>query len=94
MDFAELVRKFEFTLKKSFNATMFNWACLMNDAYKNNPPNPHVHFHVRPRYNKKVDFEGAIFEDSDFAHHYNRDRKQEVPEKIILKIIKKIKRNL
>lgn len=40
-DFIKIVKNLEFALKRSFNATMFNWTCLMNEAYRSNPPNPH-----------------------------------------------------
>ena len=93
-DFIEVVKKLESALKKSFNATMFNWTCLMNNAYQNDPPNPHVHWHFRPRYNHKVEFAGEIFEDPEFGHHYSRERKQEIPNVIKNKIVDKIRENL
>jgi diadenosine tetraphosphate (Ap4A) HIT family hydrolase len=33
-EYAGLVKRLEAALRKSFGATMFNWTCLMNDAYK------------------------------------------------------------
>lgn len=39
-DFAGLVKRLEDALRKAFGAAMFNWSCLMNDAYQNQPPNP------------------------------------------------------
>lgn len=93
-DFSEnIVKKMEIVLKKSFNSTMFNWTCLMNDAYKDKYPKPQVHWHFRPRYKSKVTFEGEIFEDSEFAHHYSRERKKIVSNEILEKIAKKIKEN-
>jgi diadenosine tetraphosphate (Ap4A) HIT family hydrolase len=94
LDFSEVVKKLESALKKSFNATMFNWTCLMNNAYQSESPNPHVHWHFRPRYNHKVEFAGLIFEDPEFGHHYDRTRKQEVAKDIKIKILEKIKENL
>ena len=93
-DFIKLVKKLESALKKAFNATMFNWTCLMNNAYQTNPPNPHVHWHFRPRYNHNVKFSGEIFEDIEFGYHYNRDRKKITSNEINRKIINKIKENL
>src|SRR3989344_6640821 len=75
-DFIELVKKLESALKKSFDATMFNWTCLMNNAYQHDPPNPHVHWHFRPRYRNIVKFEEDVFEDPEFGHHYNGERRQ------------------
>ena len=93
-NFVEIVKKLESALKKSFDATMFNWTCLMNNAYQNDPPNPHVHWHFRARYNHKIEFAGGVFEDSEFGHHYNRERKQEVSNNIKKKIVDKIRENL
>lgn len=93
-DFIAIVKKLESALKKAFNTTMFNWSCSMNDTYKNNLPNPHVHWHLRPRYNKTVKFEGLLFEDKEFAHHYDRARKFIVSKEILVKVAQKIKENL
>jgi len=73
---------------------MFNWTCLMNGAYKNNPPDPHVHWHARPRYSKPVVFEGIEFEDKEFGHHYARHTDREVSTEIFKKIINEIQNNL
>lgn len=43
-------KELERIMKKIFNATMFNFACLMNNTYRDNEK-PHVHFHFIPRYN-------------------------------------------
>ncbi len=91
IDFVNLVKKLESLLKKAFGATMFNWSCFLNDAYQNNPPNPHVHWHLRPRYKQSVKFANRWFEDPDFSHHYSRDRKEIVDDKMIKKIIDKIR---
>lgn len=81
LDFADLVKMIESVCKKTFNATMFNWTCLMNNAYQNNPPNPHVHWHFRPRYERSVRFEGIEFGDKDFGNHYARSTDFIVPDK-------------
>ena len=94
LDFAELVKKLEGALKKSFNATLFNWTCLLNGAYQNNPPNPHVHWHFRPRYKHRVEFAGLLFEDKEFGHHYSRETNHEVPKDIREGIIERIRENL
>ena len=39
-----LEKKLELVCKKVFGATMFNFACLMNNAYRDNEK-PHVHYH-------------------------------------------------
>ncbi len=79
LDFSRLVKRLEVTVRSVFEATMFNWACLMNNAYKSAPPNPHVHWHMRPRYDHPVDFDGIQFQDGEFAHHYDNRKSPVVP---------------
>lgn len=93
LDFAFLVKKFEMASKKAFGATMYNWTCLMNNAYQNNPPNPHVHWHVRPRYAKPVNFAGFDFDDKEFGHHYARDTERIVPDEVFSKIVDRFRKN-
>ena len=94
LDFRDLVKTLENAIRKTFNATMFNWCCLMNDAYQEKNPEPHVHWHMRPRYENKINFDGELFEDSEFGHHYSRERRQNVSEDLKNKIIGEIKKNL
>ena len=93
LDFLEVVRNLESALKKAFGAVMFNWTCLMNNAYQAKIPQPHVHWHFKPRYDKKVKFAGLVFEDLEFGHHYSREEIK-VSDIIQKKIIEKIKNNL
>ncbi len=92
-DFSQVVKQLESACKKAFGATMFNWTCLMNHAYRNDPPNPHVHWHVRPRYNKPVTFAGELFEDKAFGSHYERGTERKVSEGVIDEIVKAIQGN-
>jgi len=72
LDFFEVLKKIEKVMRKVFGAVYFNWTCLVNSFYKLKNPDPHLHWHCRPRYDKKINFEGTIFKDPNFAHHYNR----------------------
>lgn len=96
IDFLGLVRKLEQLFKKTFNATMFNWTCLMNNAYKEVEPKPQVHWHFRPRYNSNVEFEGYTFKDPNFGHHYLHGQGNEsIVSDEVLKIINlKLQENL
>jgi len=69
LDWLELVKKLQGLLTKTFGATMFNWSCLMNDAYQAIPARPQVHWHCRARYRHPVEFNGFKFEDPNFGHH-------------------------
>lgn len=92
LDFLDnVVVKMEWTLRESFGADMFNWTCLMNNAYQEENPNPQVHWHLRPRYKKQVNFMGEIFIDSNFGHHYERGTERLVDEKIMAGIVSKIR---
>ena len=55
--------------KKLFDATMFNFACLMNNAYKDNEI-PHVHFHFVPRYKNALKLFGKIYKDKHFGYNF------------------------
>lgn len=94
IDFRDLVNKLETAIRKSFNATMFNWTCLMNNAYQEKNPEPHVHWHMRPRYELKITFENEVFEDVEFGQHYLREGKHNVSEDLRNKIAEEIKKNL
>ena len=95
LDFHEnIVKKLESTFKKVFDATMFNWTCLMNNAYQKENPKPYVHFHFRQRYNHDVKCAGEEFQDPDFAHHYNRERKNFVSKELLKKISDEVKKYL
>ena len=66
----DLIRRVEACLKSVLGATLCNWSCLMNSFYKNSSPDPHLHIHVRPRYDKPVMLGVNTYSDSEFGHHY------------------------
>lgn len=96
LDFFAVVKKMENVFKQTFNATMFNWTCLMNNAYQTTPANPQVHWHLRPRYNHIVTFAGETFKDPNFGHHYIRDEeaRRDVSDELFEKILTTLKNNL
>ncbi len=93
-DFLVVVRQLEVALRKAFGATMFNWSCLMNNAYQKDPAEPHVHWHCRPRYHKAVRFAGTVFVDPLFGHHYDPQQKRAVSSVVRRRIIEKIQKSL
>ena len=68
LGFFEVVQKLEGFVKKTFTATMYNWACLMNDVYRTKPYAPQVHWHFIPRYDHPVEFAGKVFGDPNFGN--------------------------
>lgn len=69
-DLRKLICKVENCFKTVLGATLCNWSCLMNSFYKVSEPDPHLHIHVRPRYDKPVVINGNTYIDSEFGHHY------------------------
>lgn len=95
LDFLSLVKKLESLIRKTFNATMFNWGCLMNNAYQVSPAKPQVHWHFRPRYQDSVELNGQIFQDPNFGHHYLREDNEIIVSNEVFKIIlNKLRENL
>lgn len=74
MSLKKVISSLENMLRYELGATMFNWSCLMNDAYKSNCPGPHVHFHIRPRYAEPIIVNNNKFIDEEFAHHYKNNK--------------------
>ena len=75
----DLVCKLEACLKAVLGATLCNWSCLMNDFYKETSPDPHLHIHLRPRYDKPVVLNGNTYTDSEFGHHYALNKSGTIP---------------
>ena len=69
LDFFVLIKKLESFFTEKIGATMFNYSCLMNNAYRDNET-PHVHYHFRPRYKNPVTILGQEFSDPNFGEHY------------------------
>lgn len=61
-----LEKELERVCKKLFNSTMFNFACLMNNAYRDNEK-PHVHFQFIPRYNGERAILNKKYKDKHFG---------------------------
>lgn len=62
-------KELERVCKKLFNSTMFNFACLMNNAYRDNEK-PNVHFHFIPRYKNKLFIFNKVYVDKRFGYNF------------------------
>jgi len=80
VELKSLVEKLEAVITKSLGANMFNWSCLMNDFYKSETPNPHLHIHARPRYNAPITINGKAYSDEEYAHHYDNHKQNKLTE--------------
>jgi diadenosine tetraphosphate (Ap4A) HIT family hydrolase len=92
LDWLKTVTALEKALRSAFEATMFNWSCYMNHAYREEPPQPHVHWWAVPRYNHPVRIGDWIFEDPDFGNPYDHARWLDVPIEIRLQIVERIRK--
>lgn len=94
VDLQLAIRQTEDILRKAFDATVFNWGCLMNNAFQQKPYNPHVHCHVWPRYDHPVTIEGKTYTDDLFGNHYDdpADNPKAPPEELagIMKRIREV----
>lgn len=77
-----------------FNATMFNWSCLMNNAYKAEYPNLHIHFHLCPRYLMPVPIGTTTYIDKEFSHHYNNKAEVQLDSEMFQLIFHRMKENV
>ena len=64
-----LEKELERVCRKVFNTTMFNFCCLMNNAYRDNEK-PHVHFHFVPRYKNFLNLFNKIYKDRHFGYNF------------------------
>ncbi len=69
-DFHNVIVTVENVLIDALGATNLNWTCLMNGGYAVTPSNPHVHFHLIPRYRNSIEIADQSFTDVKFGDHY------------------------
>ena len=68
-ELGQIEKELERVCQKLFGATMFNFACLMNNAYRDNEE-PYVHYHFTPRYKNKLNLFGKTYKDKHFGHNF------------------------
>ena len=68
-ELGKLEKELERICKKIFGTTMFNFACLMNNAYRDNEK-PHVHYHFVPRYKNDLKLFNKIYKDKHFGYNF------------------------
>lgn len=76
--FRNIAKQLELAFTKAFGADPCNWSCLLNNAFRVEPADPHVHWHLRPRHKQKVTVNGVVFDDPDYGSHYDREHRRRV----------------
>jgi diadenosine tetraphosphate (Ap4A) HIT family hydrolase len=90
LDWLDIVATLEVALRRAFGATMFNWSCFMNHAYRESSPNPHIHWWIVPRYDRPVSRCGLTFEDANFGSPYDHSIWRSVSQEVCQDLVKKI----
>ena len=75
-----VIKRIEDCLKSALGADLCNWSCLMNDFFKQQVPDPHLHLHCRPRLKNPVIINGNVYNDEEFGHHYKMHKGNQLPE--------------
>ena len=82
-DFGKVVHILENAYKQTFGAMPINWTCMLNHSYKKELIDPHIYWHVFPRYRKPVKLHGIEFNDDEYGEHYSIDTIREVDDNIL-----------
>ena len=85
--FGELEKRY----KSVLGAGVINIECNMNHAFKSEPYNPHIHWHIYPRYKSPVEVGGVIFEDTLFGSHIDENLVNLVDDRVVEEIVSKLK---
>lgn len=93
-DFQDLVKKLEKAYKNAFDAEPLNWGCFMNHAFRSEPFNPHVHWHIYPRYKTAQVIDGITFDDSLFGNFYDHATERLVSEETVKKIASELREQI
>ncbi|HSX36801.1 MAG TPA: hypothetical protein VLG13_01620 [Patescibacteria group bacterium] len=89
-DLHAIFKELETRYRKAFGADVINIECNMNHAFKTKPYNPHVHWHIYPRYSKPVEVAGELFEDALFGSHIDEDLIRIVDDRVVDQIVAKL----
>lgn len=82
-EFVEIRNRLIGALGMSFKPDVVNLSCLMNLAFNSNgdpefEPQPHVHWHFKPRYSEPRQIGDEVFSDPEFGGYIRIARSQKV----------------
>lgn len=93
-DFEEAVRRLEEAYKTVYGAEPLNWGCFMNHAFRAEPFNPHVHWHIFPRYKNTPVLDGVAYDDPLFGNFYDDKAERLVSDETAEKIAARLREYL
>lgn len=93
-DFEETVLRIEKAYKSVYGAEPLNWGCYMNHAFREEPFNPHVHWHIYPRYRVAPVLDGVSYDDKLFGNFYDSEAERLVDDVTVEKIASKLANHL
>lgn len=81
-DAFRLLKHADRAAREAFGAETVNLALLMNEAYRDPLPDPHIHWHLYPRYRTAPELGGESFPDPNFGDGPLHGRKRVVDDAI------------
>jgi diadenosine tetraphosphate (Ap4A) HIT family hydrolase len=90
-EFQEIVHTLETAYKSAFGAEPLNWGCYMNGAFRARPHNPHVHWHVLPRYEIAPTIAGITFEDPVYGELFDGSAEKLVSDEVVDQIVAQLR---
>ncbi len=93
-DFEDVVRNLEDAYKVVYGAEPLNWSCCMNHAFREEPFNPHVHWHIYPRYKNAPEINGVKYDDELFGNMYDDKAERIVDDATVEAIASKLREYL
>ena len=93
-EFKEIVCQLEPAYKDAFGAVPLNWGCFMNHAFRTEPSNPHVHWHIFPRYKVAPILDCVTYDDPLYGNFYDDNAERLVSDEVVEQIVEKLKAHL
>ena len=66
----------------------------MNNAFRTDPPNPHVHWHIFPRYKLAPQLDDVTYNDPLYGDFYDDNARRIVSQEVVSEIVTKLKEQL
>lgn len=90
-EFETMVPRLETAYKQAFGAEPLNVGYFMNHGFKDDPPHPHVHWQIFPRYKQPIELQGIVFEDNRYGNFYDDDASRPISDVVVREIVQRLK---